>query len=82
MYKFNFGVGCPNWADWADLRFGFVHSTDIVEQNQNMFCVWDIIMYQICAAEQNSFLDRHLMNIGNRFMILIPSLILTFTYNY
>ena len=49
----NFGAGCPNWAVWADLRFGFVHSTDIVEQNQNMFCVWDIIMYQICAAEQN-----------------------------
>ena len=44
MYKSNsnFGAGCPSWADWADLRFGFVHSTDIVEQNQNMFCVWDI----------------------------------------
>ena len=40
------------WAVWADLRFGFVHSTDI-EQNKNMFCVWGIIMYQICAAEQN-----------------------------
>ena len=55
MYKSNsnFGAGCPSWADWADLRFGFVHSTDIVEQNQNMFCVWDIIMYQICTAEQN-----------------------------
>ena len=36
MYKSksNFGAGCPNWADWADLRFGFVHSTGIIEQNK------------------------------------------------
>ena len=27
----NFGAGCPNWADWADIRFGFVHSMDILE---------------------------------------------------
>ena len=36
MYKsnFNFGAGCSNWAVWADLRFGFVHSTDILEENK------------------------------------------------
>ena len=33
MYKSNcnFGAGCSNWAVWADLRFGFVHSTNILE---------------------------------------------------
>ena len=40
MYKsnFNFGAGCPNWAVWADLRFGFVHSTDILQKNYDVFC--------------------------------------------
>ena len=37
MYKSNsnFGAGCstPNQANWADIRFGFVHSIDILEQN-------------------------------------------------
>ena len=47
MYKSDFGAGCSNWANLADLRFGFVHSTDIVEQNQNMFCDWDTQVYQI-----------------------------------
>ena len=28
----NFGAGCPNWAVWDDLRFGFVHSTDILKR--------------------------------------------------
>ena len=39
MYKSNsnFGAGCPNWADWADLRFGFVHSRDIIEQNKSVY---------------------------------------------
>ena len=33
MYKSNsnFGAGCPNWAVWADLTFGFVHSMNILE---------------------------------------------------
>ena len=40
MYKSNsnFGAGCPNWAVWADLRFGFVHSTDILQKNYDVFC--------------------------------------------
>ena len=40
MYKYNsnFGAGCPNWAVWADLRFGFVHSTDILQNNYDVFC--------------------------------------------
>ena len=40
MYKYNsnFGAGCPNWAVWADLRFGFVHSTDILQKNYDVFC--------------------------------------------
>ena len=39
MYKSNsnFGAGCPNWADLADLRFGFVHSTDVIEQNKSVY---------------------------------------------
>ena len=38
MYKSNsnFGAGCPNWDDWTDLRFGFVHSTDIIEQSKSV----------------------------------------------
>ena len=62
MYKsnFNFGAGCPNWAIWADFRFGFVHSTDIVQQNQNIFCNWDTQMHQIWGPEVNWFLARHL----------------------
>ena len=49
MYKSNsnFGAGCPNWAIWADLGFGFVHSIDKVEQNQNMFCDWNTQIHQI-----------------------------------
>ena len=46
MYKYNsnFGAGCPNWAVWADLRFGFVHSTDMVELNQKVFWDWEVQM--------------------------------------
>ena len=34
----NFGADCPNiTVDWADLRFGFVHSTDIIEQNKSVY---------------------------------------------
>ena len=39
MYKSNsnFCASCPNWADWADLRFGFVHSTDKIEQSKSVY---------------------------------------------
>ncbi len=30
----NFGAGCPNWAD---LRFKFVHFTDIIEQSKSVY---------------------------------------------
>ena len=41
----NFGAGCSNWAVWADLRFGFVHFTNILEQNEAVFCDWEVKMY-------------------------------------
>ena len=39
IYKsiLNFGAGCPNWDIWADLRFGFVYSTDKIEQNESVY---------------------------------------------
>ena len=44
MYKSNsnFGAGCRKWADWAYLRFGFVHYTDIIEQNKSVYHNQDI----------------------------------------
>ena len=35
--NFNFGAGCPNWANWTDLRFQFVHSIDIIEQSKSVY---------------------------------------------
>ena len=34
MIESNFGAGYP---DWADLKFGFVHSIDIIEQNKSVY---------------------------------------------
>ena len=63
MYKYNsnFGAGCPNWAVWADLRFGFVHSTDILQKNYDVFCDQETQLHEIWAPEENRFLARHLL---------------------
>ena len=63
MYKSNsnFGAGCPNWADWADLRFGFVHSTDTIEQNKSVYYKQDISMHIWWIGIENLLLERHLV---------------------
>ena len=65
MYKSNsnLGAGCPNWADWADLRFGFVHSTAIIEQNKNVYHKQGISMHIWWIGIENLFLKRHLVRI-------------------
>ena len=57
----NFGAGSPNWADWADLRFGFVYSTDIIEQNKSVYHNQDTSMHIWWIGIKNLFLKRHLM---------------------
>ena len=63
MYKSNsnFGAGCPNWANWADVRFGFVHSTDIIEQNKSVYHNQDTSTHIWWIGIENLFLKRHLM---------------------
>ena len=63
MYKSNsnFGAGCPNWADWADLRFGFVHSTDIIEQNKSVYHNQDTSMHIWWIGIKKLFLKHHLV---------------------
>ena len=60
-YKYNsdFGAGCPNWAD---LKFGFVHSTDIIEQNKSVYHNQDTSTYMWWTGIENLFLKRHLMS--------------------
>ena len=64
MYKSNsnFGVGCPNWAGWADIRFGFVHFTNIIEQNKSVCHSQDTSTNIWCIGIENLFLKRHLMS--------------------
>ena len=63
MYKYNsnFGAGCPNWAVWADLRFGFVHSTDILQKNYDVFCDQETQLLHWWIARKKMFLPCHLM---------------------
>ena len=63
MYKYNsnFGAGCPNWAVWADLRFGFVHSTDILQKNYDVFCDQETQLLHWWIARKKMFLPRHLL---------------------
>ena len=60
-YIFNFGAGCPNWANWADLRFVFVHSTDIIEQNKSVYHNQDTSTHIWWIGIDNLFLKHHLM---------------------
>ena len=63
MYKSNsnFGANCPNWEDWADLRFEFVHSTDTIEQNKSVYHNQDDISIHIWwIGIENIYLERHL----------------------
>ena len=75
MYKYNsnFGAGCPNWAVWADLRFGFVHSTDILPKNYDVFCDQETqllhcwiarkkIFYLVIYSTPNSFVKENWTN--------------------
>ena len=55
MIESNFGAGCPNWADWADLRFGFVHSRDIIEQNKSVYHNQDTSMHIWWIGIENFF---------------------------
>ena len=66
MYKSNsnFGAGCPNWADWADLRFGIVHSTGIMEQNKSVYHNQDTSMHIWWIGIEKLFLKRYLITIG------------------
>ena len=72
MYKYNsnFGAGCPNWAVWADLRFGFVHSTDILQKNYDVFCDQETQLLHWWIARKKMFLPRHLMNDLKTYKIL------------
>ena len=62
MYKSNsnFGAGCPNWANWADLRFGFVYSTDIIEQNKSVYRNKDTSTHIWWIRIEYLFLNRNL----------------------
>ena len=69
MYKYNsnFGAGCPSWADWADIRFGFVHFTDIIEQNKSIHHnhqEQDTSTHIWWIGIEKLFLKRHLITIG------------------
>ena len=57
----NFGAGCPNWTDWADLRFWFVHSTDIIEQNKSVYHNKDTSKHIWWIGIENLFLKHYLM---------------------
>ena len=57
MYESNFGAGYP---DWADLKFGFVHSTDIIEQNKNVHHNQDTLTHIWWIGIEKLFLKRHL----------------------
>ena len=63
MYKSNsnFGAGCPNWADWTDLRSGFVHSTDIIEQNKSVYHNQDPSTHIWWIGIEKLFLKHHLI---------------------
>ena len=62
MYKSNsnFGAGCPNWADF---RFGFVLSTDIIEQNKSVYHNQDTSTHIWWIGIEKLFLKRHLIGI-------------------
>ena len=64
MYKSNsnFDAGCPNWADWTDLIFGFVHSTDKIEQNKSVYHNQDTSTHIWWIGIENLFLKRHLLD--------------------
>ena len=57
----NFGAGCPNWADWADLRFGFVHSTGIIEQYKSVYHNQDTSTHIWWIGIENLLLKHHLI---------------------
>ena len=54
MYKVNsnFCAGCSNWAIWVDLRFVFVHSTEILYRVKKDFFLCVFVRFK-CIIELN-----------------------------